>query len=200
MAHLYKEILPAKSVYVDRKSGMSVSEWKKALEVAATLYIGNLSFWTQEEQIWELFSKCGNIVALTMGLNKLKKQPCGFCFLQYRTHEQAVCAQHVLDGARLDGRALTVDLDPGVSDGRQYGRGIESGNQCKDEFRKGFDHQRGGEGLDLLKKVEGAEGSIYTGKTKFTHGKAFEDQNKKRKNENGNGGAASSSAKRQKTK
>ncbi|CAD7926628.1 unnamed protein product [Amoebophrya sp. A120] len=180
MASLYKEIMPAKAVYWDRKSGLSLDQWKKQLEVSTTIYVGNLSFWTQEEQIWELFSKCGNLVALTMGLNKFKKQPCGFCFVQYRTHEEAVRAVHVLKNAKLDGRSLTVDLDAvGVTDGRQYGRG-ETGGQWRDDMRKGFDAQRGGDGKDLLKKVNGTDGCIYTGKN-FHRENADEDKTKKKK-------------------
>eukprot|EP00392_Amoebophrya_sp_AT5.2_P005149 g5158.t1 len=205
MASLYKEFLPAKAVYHDKKSGLSLSEWKKALEVSTTVYVGNLSFWTQEEQIWELFSKCGAIVSLTMGLHKFKKQPCGFCFIQYRTHEHAVRAAHVLHGAKLDGRPLSVDLDAGVREGRQYGR-AETGGQWKDDFRKGYDAQRGGDGKSLLKKVVGAEGSIYTGEQKNSHGKIEDPQEAARKKDEAksakrknDGKSDRENAKRQKT-
>ena len=45
--------------------------------------MGNLSFYTTEEQINELFSKCGDIKKTVMGLDKVKKTPCGFCFVEY---------------------------------------------------------------------------------------------------------------------
>jgi len=47
------------------------------------MYVGNLSFYTTEEQIYELFSKCGDVKRVVMGLDKYKKTPCGFCFIEY---------------------------------------------------------------------------------------------------------------------
>lgn len=56
---------------------------EKALKNSCTLYVGNLSFYTTEEQIHELFSKCGDVKRIVMGLDKVKKTPCGFCFVEY---------------------------------------------------------------------------------------------------------------------
>ena len=36
-----------------------------------------------EEQIYELFSRAGDLKRVVMGLDKLKKTPCGFCFVEY---------------------------------------------------------------------------------------------------------------------
>ncbi len=52
------------------------------LQTSSTLYIGNLSFYTSETQIFELFSSCGEISRVIMGLNKNTKTPCGFCFVE----------------------------------------------------------------------------------------------------------------------
>lgn len=45
--------------------------------------MGNLSFYTTEEQIHELFGKSGDIKKIIMGLDKVKKTACGFCFVEY---------------------------------------------------------------------------------------------------------------------
>lgn len=45
--------------------------------------MGNLSFYTTEEQIHELFGKSGDIKKVIMGLDKVKKTACGFCFVEY---------------------------------------------------------------------------------------------------------------------
>jgi nuclear cap-binding protein subunit 2 len=47
--------------------------------------VGNLAFFTREEQIYEVFSKCGFIERIIMGLDKHKKTPCGFCFVIFYT-------------------------------------------------------------------------------------------------------------------
>lgn len=65
------------------------AEQDKLLRLTTTLYVGNLSFYTTEEQIYELFSKCGDIRRIVMGLDKYKKTPCGFCFVEYYTRADA---------------------------------------------------------------------------------------------------------------
>ncbi|XP_055424571.1 nuclear cap-binding protein subunit 2 isoform X4 [Bubalus kerabau] len=57
-------------------------EQEKLLKKSCTLYVGNLSFYTTEEQIYELFSKSGDIKKIIMGLDKMKKTACGFCFVE----------------------------------------------------------------------------------------------------------------------
>ncbi|ETN39445.1 nuclear cap-binding protein subunit 2 [Cyphellophora europaea CBS 101466] len=115
------------------------------LRNATTLYVGNLSFYTTEEQIHELFSKCGEVKRLVMGLDRFQKTPCGFCFVEYYTHQDAVDCMKYIGGTKLDERLIRCDLDPGFEEGRQYGRG-RSGGQVRDEFRDEFDPGRGGYG------------------------------------------------------
>lgn len=80
MAHLYKD--DKGPAYIDKEWITRPDEYRKALEQSATVYIGNLAFFTTEEQIWELFSKIGEIKRIIMGLDSVKKTPCGFCFVE----------------------------------------------------------------------------------------------------------------------
>ncbi|OAR02484.1 hypothetical protein LLEC1_05294 [Akanthomyces lecanii] len=115
---------------------------------ATTLYVGNLSFYTTEEQVYELFTKCGEIKRLVMGLDRFSKTPCGFCFVEYYTHQDALDCMKYIGGTKLDERIIRTDLDPGFEEGRQYGRG-KSGGQVRDEYREDFDEGRGGVGRAL---------------------------------------------------
>ncbi|KXJ97473.1 hypothetical protein Micbo1qcDRAFT_143061 [Microdochium bolleyi] len=115
------------------------------LKNATTLYVGNLSFYTTEEQVYELFSKCGEIKRLIMGLDRYNKTPCGFCFVEYYTHQDALDCMKYIGGTKLDERIIRTDLDPGFEEGRQYGRG-KSGGQVRDEYRDDYDEGRGGLG------------------------------------------------------
>eukprot|EP00743_Colponemidia_sp_Colp-15_P004094 GILK01004418.1.p1 GENE.GILK01004418.1~~GILK01004418.1.p1 ORF type:complete len:213 (+),score=10.51 GILK01004418.1:50-688(+) len=142
MAHLYYDLRP-QSKYKDNKSGMSREEWTDKISKTTTLYVGNLSFYTTEEQIHELFSKAGEIKRIVMGLDRNKKTPCGFCFVEYYTHEDAADAVHLISGLRLDDRPIRADWDIGFIEGRQFGRGL-SGGQVRDEFRTEYDPGRGG--------------------------------------------------------
>jgi nuclear cap-binding protein subunit 2 len=120
-------------------------EVEDKLANATTLYVGNLSFYTTEEQIHSLFSTCGEIKRLVMGLDRFNKTPCGFCFVEYYTHQDALDCLKYVGGTKLDERIIRADLDEGFAEGRQYGRG-RSGGQVRDEYREEFDPGRGGYG------------------------------------------------------
>jgi len=57
------------------------------LASSATLYIGNLSFYTTEDQVYALFSRVGHVQRVIMGLDSQRKTPCGFCFVVYDRRE-----------------------------------------------------------------------------------------------------------------
>lgn len=82
MAHLY-QFTPKDSSYARRNWRGTPEEYQHALETSTTVYVGNLSFYTREEQIWELFSVVGEVRRIVMGLNKHELTPCGFCFVEY---------------------------------------------------------------------------------------------------------------------
>jgi nuclear cap-binding protein subunit 2 len=46
-----------------------------------TVYIGNLAFVTTDSQVDALFSRCGPVSRVVMGVNKVTKVPCGFAFV-----------------------------------------------------------------------------------------------------------------------
>ena len=169
MAHLYHDN-SVETNYWDKKSGLSRKEWMEALANSKTLYVGNLSFYTTEDQLLEIFNKCGEVKRVVMGLNRHKKSPCGFCFVEFYSHDQAEVGRNLLSGAIFDDRNIRVDWDAGITDGRQFGRG-ETGDQWRDDFRDDFDQCRGGHGRGLLKKLQGDEGQqVYIGKRKFGEG------------------------------
>ncbi|KAK4238578.1 hypothetical protein C8A03DRAFT_43695 [Achaetomium macrosporum] len=131
------------------------------LKNATTLYVGNLSFYTTEEQVYELFSKCGEIKRLVMGLDRFTKTPCGFCFVEYYTHQDALDCMKYIGGTKLDERIIRTDLDPGFTEGRQYGRG-KSGGQVRDEYREDYDEGRGGLGRAIqAARMREREGRDY---------------------------------------
>lgn len=139
------------SAYRDQHFKGTRQEQEKKLLTSSTLYIGNLSFYTTEEQIHELFNRAGDIKRIIMGLDKLKKTPCGFCFVEYYTREDAENAMRYINGTRLDDRIVRTDWDAGFIEGRQYGRG-KTGGQVRDEYRTDYDEGRGGYGVIVKQK------------------------------------------------
>ncbi|OTF78690.1 nuclear cap-binding protein subunit 2-like protein [Euroglyphus maynei] len=136
--------------YRDTKFQGSRLEQEEKLRKSTTLYIGNLSFYTSEEQIYELFGRCGDIRRVIIGLDKFKKTPCGFCFVEFHEREDALRAMQWINGTRLDNRIIRCDWDAGFIEGRQFGRG-KSGGQIRDEYRENFDPDRGGYGKIINK-------------------------------------------------
>ena len=153
MADLF-DSAPPKKPYWDKKTYDSLEEQTEALSKSSTLYVGNLSFYTSESQIYELFSTVGTVVRVIMGLDRFKKTPCGFCFVQFKTHDQALACKHFLATTKLDDRLVRCELDGGFKEGRQFGRG-SSGGQVRDDRRgvTDYDEGRGGYG----------KGTDYTG-------------------------------------
>jgi nuclear cap-binding protein subunit 2 len=130
-------------IYWDRKYYTSFEEQVDALHGSSTLYVGNLSFYTTELQIHETFSRVGPIKRIIMGLNRDSRTPCGFCFVEYFTHEHARECLKFINGTMCDDRIIRCELDGGFKQGRQFGRGI-SGGQIRDERRTDIDLGRGG--------------------------------------------------------
>ncbi|EZG66769.1 putative nuclear cap-binding protein [Gregarina niphandrodes] len=149
MSKLYQDI-SRKPSYWDRKSGelysrtvkpSSPQAWFEALAVSTVLYIGNLPFDITEEQLFEHFSRAGNIIRLVIGLNQKERSGCGFAFVQYANHQQASFAHTLLNGSTLGDRIIRCDWDSGkgIMGDRKFGRG-ESGMQVRDDLmNKAYD-------------------------------------------------------------
>ena len=110
MSRLLKSLEPL-SQYKDRKFDGSLEEYVACLRRSTTVYVGNLAFHTTEEQIHELFSKCGPLNRIIMGLDKNQKTPCGFCFVEYGCRRDTEECVKYLNGARLDERDVRIDFD-----------------------------------------------------------------------------------------
>ncbi|KAI0982230.1 hypothetical protein GJ496_001302 [Pomphorhynchus laevis] len=131
------------SQYRDQRFQGKRTDLEDKLLKSTTLYVGNLAFVTTEEQIHELFSRAGPLKRIIMGLDKIKKTPCGFCFVEYYLRYDAENAMRYINGTRLDDRVIRTDWDAGYTSGREFGRG-RSGGQVRDEYRQDYDPGRGG--------------------------------------------------------
>ncbi|KAH6566153.1 hypothetical protein BASA60_009608 [Batrachochytrium salamandrivorans] len=125
--------LGAPSTYRDRRYQGGLTKLEEDLRVSTTLYVGNLSFFTTEEQIYELFSKCGEVKRIIMG---------------YHHRQDALDCMSFINSTKLDERLIRIDVDPGFVNERQYGRG-RSGGQVRDEHREDYDEGRGGWGARM---------------------------------------------------
>ena len=119
--------------YWDRSCFDTFERQLEARTSSATVYVGNLSFFTAEERLQAVMSTAGDVRHVIMGINKHTRTPCGFAFVVYETPEEARGAVAYLNGTHCDGRVIKVELDAGFEEGRQYGR-AKSGGQPRDDY------------------------------------------------------------------
>ena len=67
MAELYS-ILKQESKYFDKTYGTQEA-YNQALKISTTVYVGNLSFYSTQDSILELFSRAGKVEKIIMGIN-----------------------------------------------------------------------------------------------------------------------------------
>ena len=74
------------------------------------LFVGNLSFNTTENDLHDAFAAHGTVVEANLMVDRMSGRPRGFGFVTMSTAEEAQKAITAMNGASLDGRALTVNI------------------------------------------------------------------------------------------
>ena len=73
------------------------------------LYVGNLSFNTEEENLKEAFQKFGNVTSCKLITDRDSGRSKGFGFVEMDTDQEAQDAINGLDGSDLNGRNMKVN-------------------------------------------------------------------------------------------
>ncbi|KAK2441811.1 glycine-rich RNA-binding protein 4, mitochondrial [Trifolium repens] len=74
------------------------------------LFVGGVSYSTDEQSLREVFSKYGEVVDVRIIMNRETGQSKGFGFITYNTVEEASSAIQALDGQDLHGRRVGVNF------------------------------------------------------------------------------------------
>ena len=74
------------------------------------LFVGNLSFNTTENDLNDAFAAHGTVTETNLMMDRTTNRPRGFGFVTMSTEEEAQKAIAALNGAQLDGRAITVNV------------------------------------------------------------------------------------------
>lgn len=105
---------------------------RKGAALGNKVYVGNLSFGTNEEVVRELFAQVGEVVSVSLPTDKFTGRPRGFGFVEFAASEAAAAATQKLDGYSLDGRNIRVneatDRPSGGPGGGGYGGRSFGGN------------------------------------------------------------------------
>jgi cold-inducible RNA-binding protein len=73
------------------------------------IYVGNLSFNTNEETVRTLFAQHGVVSKVSLVTDRETGRPRGFGFVEMADSSAGQAAIAALNGRELDGRALTVN-------------------------------------------------------------------------------------------
>ncbi|MBI5732744.1 RNA-binding protein [Candidatus Jorgensenbacteria bacterium] len=77
--------------------------------MAKRLYIGGLSYSTNDDGLNDAFAKAGTVTSATVVTDKMSGRSRGFGFVEMATDEEAEAAIKMWNGKELDGRTLTVN-------------------------------------------------------------------------------------------
>ena len=107
------------------------------------LFVGNLSFNTTENSLQDAFAAHGTVTETNLMMDRETGRPRGFGFITMSSAEEAQKAIAALNGAQMDGRALTVNVAkpreeraPGGGGGgrREYGGGGGAGGGRRERY------------------------------------------------------------------
>lgn len=88
-----------------------------------SIFVGNLSYQTTQEDLQATFSQYGNIERVNIVTDRDTGQPRGFAFVEMTEGNDAQNAISQLNGAELHGRALVVNEARPKPQGGGGGRG-----------------------------------------------------------------------------
>ena len=97
--------------------------------MARKLYVGNLPYTTNEQDLQDLFATAGNVESINVMRDMATGRARGFAFIEMATDEEAQQAISMLNDRDFGGRNLTVnEARPKVSSGGFGGGGGYGGN------------------------------------------------------------------------
>lgn len=77
--------------------------------MAKKLYVGNLSYSTNDDSLRETFAQAGNVESANVIMDRMSGRSRGFGFVEMATDEEAAAAIEMFNGKEVDGRELTVN-------------------------------------------------------------------------------------------
>jgi RNA recognition motif-containing protein len=112
------------------------------------IYVGNLPYQTNDEDLRELFSAYGNVSSARVIMDKFSGQSRGFGFVEMPDKAEAEAAIQNTNGADFQGRSLRVNESQPKPRGERSGFGGGGGGGGRGGFGGGRDRDRGGRDRD----------------------------------------------------
>jgi cold-inducible RNA-binding protein len=77
--------------------------------VAKKMYVGNLSYGANEDELRRIFEEFGNVVSAQVIMDRETGRSKGFAFVEMSSDQEAQAAITALDGKEIGGRVLKVN-------------------------------------------------------------------------------------------
>ena len=77
--------------------------------MAKKLYVGGLSYNTNDAALKDLFTEAGTVESATIIMDRATGRSKGFGFVEMTSDEEAAKAIELFDGKEFDGRTITVN-------------------------------------------------------------------------------------------
>ena len=90
-------------------NGLTADEAYETITMNSKLYVGNMSFKTTEVDLRDAFGQFGSITDVYIANDRETGRPRGFAFVTFNNDTESKLAIEKMNGADLDGRALTVN-------------------------------------------------------------------------------------------
>ena len=131
------------------------------------LFVGNLSWNTVEDTIWDAFSEYGEVSSVRLPTDRESGKPKGYGYIEFGAVDSAQKALDAMSGQELDGRLIRLDFSqPRDANGAGRGRGAGFGGG---RGRGGFDGGRGRGGFDGGRGRGGFDGGRGRGGGRVRH-------------------------------
>ncbi len=72
------------------------------------LYVGNLSYSTDDQSLADAFSACGTVESARVIMDRDSGRSKGFAFVEMSSSSEAAASISQLNGTQMDGRAINV--------------------------------------------------------------------------------------------
>jgi cold-inducible RNA-binding protein len=82
---------------------------EEAPSVAKKMYVGNLSYGANEDELRRIFEEFGNVVSAQVIMDRETGRSKGFAFVEMSSDQEAQAAITALDGKEIGGRVLKVN-------------------------------------------------------------------------------------------
>ena len=102
--------------------------FRRSHAISFKVFVGNLSFETQADEIRELFAPIGEVLDVSVPTDRDSGRARGFAFVELSTPREAAAAIEQLNGRELGGRVIRVNgADDRPSGSRPFGQGGRPG-------------------------------------------------------------------------